>query len=200
MAELHWGHPFERLTGPPWPAAQLRLQRTTAPTDEPAADSDAPTLDLNPIEHVERLRQGVHDAISTGALTTTGLDEWEETVVRHGEATRYRPAGLLLGELAADFTELERILDRRHTSTALRRLTRTTAQMAGLMFLTLIKLGAPLAARNWARTARVTADEAGDPAVRSVVLHRRFSKILSCVPDVDVIPERNTLRYKRFRS
>jgi tetratricopeptide (TPR) repeat protein len=41
--------------------------------------------------------------------------------------------------------------------------------MAGLMFLTLIKLNAPLAARNWARTARVAADEAGDAAVRSWV-------------------------------
>jgi hypothetical protein len=37
------------------------------------------------------------------------------------------------------------------------------------MFLTLIKLDVPLAARNWARTARVAADEAGDSAIRSWV-------------------------------
>jgi hypothetical protein len=73
------------------------------------------------------------------------------------------PAGLLLGELAADVVELQRVLARRHTASALRRLTRITAQLAGLMFLTLIKLDVPLAARNWARTARVAADEAGDP-------------------------------------
>lgn len=41
--------------------------------------------------------------------------------------------------------------------------------MAGLMFLTLIKLDLPLAARNWTRTARVAADEAGDPAICSWV-------------------------------
>jgi hypothetical protein len=57
--------------------------------------------------------------------------------------------------------------------TVLRRLTRVTAQIAGLMLLTLIKLDVPLAARNWARTARVAADEAGDPAIRRSFVHRR---------------------------
>jgi hypothetical protein len=72
----------------------------------------------------------------------------------------------MLAELSADFVELQRLLDRRHSASALRRLTRTIAQMAGLMFLTLIKLDEPLAARSWARTARVAADEAGDNDVR----------------------------------
>jgi uncharacterized membrane protein YecN with MAPEG domain len=51
----------------------------------------------------------------------------------------------------------------------LRRLTRVTAQMAGLMFLTLIKLDEQDAARSWARTARVAAAEAGDPVLSSWV-------------------------------
>jgi tetratricopeptide (TPR) repeat protein len=41
--------------------------------------------------------------------------------------------------------------------------------MAGLMFLTLIKLNEQDAARAWARTARVAAREAGDPRVHSWV-------------------------------
>lgn len=168
VAELHWGHPFEVLTGPPQPNAQHTTYRVT-PAETPSVNEDVSTPTLSVVEHVERLRQGVHDAVGTGSLATAGLDEWEETVVRHGQATRYRPAGLLLGELTADVAELQRVLARKHTSTAIRRLTRTAAQMSGLMFLTLIKLNAPLAARNWARTARVAADEADDPAVRSWV-------------------------------
>jgi tetratricopeptide (TPR) repeat protein len=168
VAELQWGHPFEILIGPPLPTTQLAA-REAAVVEGPAVDDEALAPALTAIAQIERLRQGVHDAVSTSALTTAGLDEWEETVVRHGQATRYRPAGLLLGELAADFVELHRVLARQHTSSALRRLTRTTAQMAGLMFLTLIKLNAPGAARNWARTARVASDEADDPAVRSWV-------------------------------
>ena len=169
VAERHWGHPFHVLLGPPLPAAELAVRRTGSGRAD--TDSDDNGLGFGPpvIAHVERLRQGVHDAVSTGALAAAGLDEWEETVARHGLATRYRPAGLLLGELAADVVELQRVLARRHTATALRRLTRITAQIAGLMFLTLIKLDVPLAARNWARTARVAADEAGDPTIRSWV-------------------------------
>src|SRR5687768_68713 len=75
----------------------------------------------------------------------------------------------MLAELAADFVELQRLLERRHSASAMRRLTRATAQLAGLMFLTLIKLNEPMAARNWARTARVAADEAGDNDTRSWV-------------------------------
>jgi hypothetical protein len=41
--------------------------------------------------------------------------------------------------------------------------------MAGLMSLTLLKLGEHGEARGWARTARLAADEAGDPTVRSWV-------------------------------
>ncbi|HET8683613.1 MAG TPA: XRE family transcriptional regulator [Micromonosporaceae bacterium] len=170
VAALHWGYPFEVLVGPLQPGTQLALRRVCAtPFDEPMSNGAEP-LSLSVADQVEHLRHGVHDVISTGGVSGAGLDEWDETVSRHGQATRYRPARLLLGELAADFAELRRLLGQRHTSTALRRLTRVTAQMAGLMFLTLIELNVPLAARSWARTARVAADEAGDPAVRSWVL------------------------------
>jgi hypothetical protein len=168
VAELHWGYPFDILTGPPQPD-RAPLIRHPGPGSAASPAEPWPASGLSAIEQVERLRQGVHDAVSTGALGAAGLDEWDETVARHGVATRHRPTALLLGELAADVAELHRVLARRHTATALRRLTRTTAQMAGLMFLTLIKLDLPLAARNWARTARVAADEAGDPATRSWV-------------------------------
>jgi tetratricopeptide (TPR) repeat protein len=169
VAERHWGYRFEALIGPPLPPAQLALTRSAA-EQETASDGDAAApFGLSVIEQVERLRQGIHDVISTASLTEASLDEWDETLIRHGQATRYRPAPALLVELSADFAELQRVLARRQTSSALRRLTRTTAQMAGLMFLTLIKLNAPIAARNWARTARVAADEAADPAIRSWV-------------------------------
>lgn len=121
-------------------------------------------------EQIERLRQGVHDAVSAGATTEADLDEWELTTIRHGHATRHRSAGTTLAELVSDLTDLQRLLARRNTASAQRRLTRVVAQMAGLMFLSLIKLNLPFAARNWARTARVAADEADDPTIRSWVV------------------------------
>jgi tetratricopeptide (TPR) repeat protein len=166
VAELHWGYAFEALVGPPQLLAPHRRQ---AVPGDGYAQSDARSLGPSVLQQLELLRCGVHDAISTGSMTDAGLDEWEQVVVRHGQATRYRPAGVLLAELAADFAELQRVLARRQTSAVLRRLTRVTAQMAGLMFLTLIELNVPLAARDWARTAHVAADETGDPAIRSWV-------------------------------
>ena len=166
VAELHRGHPFAVLLGPP---EAVISERPLFEADDRGGPGDLAALGHLVVAQVERLRQGIHDAVATSSMSEASLDEWDETVLRHGQATRYRPTPLLLGELAADFAELERVMTRRHAAQALRRLTRTTAQMAGLMFLTLIRLNEPLAARNWARTARVAADEAGDPAIRAWV-------------------------------
>jgi hypothetical protein len=180
VAERHWGYCFERLIGQPvpgqpvlrapsWPGSQLEAVGHGAASP---ALRHAPTdhAEYRPLlERVEQLRQGVHDVIGAGALTEASLDDWERQALRYGRATRYRPVGELLTELAADLAELRRELERHQTSTGLRRLTRVTAQMAGLMFLTLIKLNVPGPARNWARTARVAADESDDPRIRSWV-------------------------------
>jgi hypothetical protein len=158
-------------------AAVLFLGRPPRPTSagvavaaERVVGDPTPADGRDLLSHIEVLRQAIHDSISGGSVTAASVDDWELTVARHGQATRYRPAVSQLVELMADFTELQRLLARQHVSSASRRLTRATAQMAGLMFLTLIELDMPLAARNWARTARVAADEAGDPAIRSWVM------------------------------
>jgi transcriptional regulator with XRE-family HTH domain len=123
----------------------------------------------DPLHRVEQLRRVVTEAISSSVMSEASIEDWERTALEYGRATRYRPAGALLDDLAADFTELTRQLERRHPSSTLLRLTRVTAQMAGLMFLTLIKLDQRGPARAWARTAYVAADEAGDPLLRSWV-------------------------------
>lgn len=173
VAEHHWGYPFEQLIGPPPVAPGGHTGRpprkVSADVVAPFVETDSQPLAHPVLEQVELLRRGLHDVVSTGSMTEAAVDDWEQNAISHGRATRYRPAGALLVELSADFAELQRSLGGRQTSSALRRLTRVTAQMAGLMFLTLIKLDAPSAARNWARTARVAADEADDPAIRSWV-------------------------------
>ncbi|MGH7158179.1 MAG: helix-turn-helix domain-containing protein [Candidatus Saccharimonadales bacterium] len=167
VAALHWGHDFERLIGIPLSEAELAAVASPPVPEQPRYEP--PSTPAAVLYHVEQLRRNLHDAVSTESVSGASLDEWELTVQSHGQATRFRPAGQMLAELASDFVELQRLLERRHSASALRRLTRATAQMAGLMFLTLIKLNEPLAARSWARTARVAADEAGDNDTRSWV-------------------------------
>jgi transcriptional regulator with XRE-family HTH domain len=122
-----------------------------------------------PARQAEQLRRRLHEAIASGMTSEASVEDWERTAFDYGRATRFRPAGVLLHDLSTDCAELLTQLDRRHPASALRRLTRVSAQMAGLMFLTLIKLDERPAARAWARTAYLAADEAGDPALRSWV-------------------------------
>ena len=122
------------------------------------------------VDQAELLRQRLNDALTRGALGEASLDDWEQTVLRYGRATRDRPAGLLLADLTVDLAELQRVLEGCRTATALRRLTRVIAQMSGLMLLTLVKLDERPGFRRWARTARIAAIETGDPVTHSWVL------------------------------
>jgi tetratricopeptide (TPR) repeat protein len=150
--------------GDDWVGALSAIEDAAAtPLHRPECDG------LPLLARLEQQRRRLHSAVATGAASSADLDDWEETVLRHGYATRSQPTVDLLNDLEADFAELERALAGRHTSRALRRLTVVSAQMAGLTFLTLIKLNQPSSARLWARTARVAAGEAGDPAVDSWV-------------------------------
>jgi transcriptional regulator with XRE-family HTH domain len=124
---------------------------------------------LAPIVHLETLRRQVTETITSSGIGPAAVEDWEQTVLDHGRATRYRPPAALLVDLAHDFTELCGQMQVRHSSLTLRRLTRVVAQMAGLMFLTLIKLDEQDAARSWARVARIAAREAGDPTLQSWV-------------------------------
>jgi tetratricopeptide (TPR) repeat protein/DNA-binding XRE family transcriptional regulator len=122
------------------------------------------------VGRAELLRQDLNDALTRGALDEASINDWEQTALRYGRATRDRPAGLLLADLTADLAELQRDLDSCKTATTLRRLVRVVAQMSGLMVLTLVKLDERPGFRRWARTARVAAAEAGDPTTLSWVL------------------------------
>lgn len=121
-------------------------------------------------DHIELVRRGLDEALSAGAVTGRSLDEWEQTVARYGRVTRDRPAALLVAELAVDLAELRGMIGSSHAASSLRRLTRVTAQMSGLMSLLFVKLDEPSAFRRWARTARLAASEADNADTSSWVL------------------------------
>lgn len=121
-------------------------------------------------QRTEQLRRGLHDVFTGGTTLGATLDDFELIVVRHGVATKDRPAALLLDDLAADIAELKHTLTQCRSPSALRRLTRVAAHLSGLMCLTLIKLDERQAFRNWSRTARIAASEADDAVTHSWVL------------------------------
>jgi transcriptional regulator with XRE-family HTH domain len=124
---------------------------------------------LTATARAEVLRRSLAEVISERSLTTASLDDWERTVISHAQATRERSASLVLADLSTDLEDLQEALAGCRSLSALQRLTRVTAYMAGLMCLTLIKLDDRAGWRRWARTARIAAEEAGDPLTSSWV-------------------------------
>lgn len=128
------------------------------------------TRDARPaFEGAEGVRQHVTDALGSSGVTDTALDDWEQTVRRHGQAYRHAPPSTLLAELVADFADLQRLFARWQPSRVHQRVCRITAGLAGLVSMTLTKLDDHAAARRWSRTARLAAEETADPAVQSWV-------------------------------
>jgi transcriptional regulator with XRE-family HTH domain len=162
-----------------WPNAESRAALRTvygAATDAELGLSGArsraltqvvPSPDLG---HLEQLRRALDDTFNGGAMPASTLDDWEATVVRYGAVSRDQPAGLLIKDLGDDLLELQRLMGKPRPVSAARRLTRVTAQMCGLLCLALIKLDHRQEFRGWARIARITATEAGDPETLSWVL------------------------------
>ncbi len=144
------------------------LEEVEATGDEGEVVEILPGVDAT-LSRIECLRRNLNGTITETTMTAIGLDDWEQTVFRYGQVTRERAPSVLLGDLSADLGELHRALVRCRSSSALRRLTRCTAQMAGLMCTTLIKMDEQAAFRGWARTAQLAADGADDPLTYSWV-------------------------------
>lgn len=103
------------------------------------------------------------------SVSPSSVDEWDSTVLKHGRATRFRGSRDLLAELVDDFVDLQQLIKRNPSLATLRRLHRGSAQLAGLVSLTLLKVGESPASRRWSRAAWLMALEVGDPAVSSWV-------------------------------
>jgi tetratricopeptide (TPR) repeat protein len=116
---------------------------------------------MDPLEQADALQRGLHEALAAGPLSDSSLDEVDYTVARHGRATRWRPEGELLPDLLADFADLRLMLTGRQSAPVRKRLTIAVAGMAGLMALTLLKLGDGRS-RAWWRTGRAAAAAAED--------------------------------------
>lgn len=120
--------------------------------------------------HLERLRIALDGTLAAGAMNDSGLRDWDHTVARYAVASKDRGPAELLADLAQDIGEMRRLLERPHPATVTRHLTRVAAQLAGLTTLALVKLDDRPGFRAWARTARVAAEESGDPETCSWVL------------------------------
>ena len=120
----------------------------------------------------DRVRRRMDDALLSGTVSATMLDQWEETTVAYGRQYMTAPPLRLLCDLLLDFGDVRRMAERRQPLDYSERLCRLAAQLAGLAGMIMIDVGDARLARSFFRTARNAADETADRRLRAWVTVR----------------------------
>jgi tetratricopeptide (TPR) repeat protein len=135
-----------------------------------AADLMRPSEGVTDLRQVEILRQELHAALSEGTVAEASLDDWDRLVVRYGRQPGIARANVLLDDLSADLTELSGRFSGIDPPPRCGGSHASPRRCPALMCLTLCKLDDRPGFRRWTRTARIAANEAGDPVVHSWIL------------------------------
>jgi tetratricopeptide (TPR) repeat protein len=112
------------------------------------------------------------EALVTGTVSATMLDQWEETTISYARQYMTVPPLRLLCDVLLDFGDVRRMCEHRQPLESSERLCRLAAQLGGLAGMLLINLGDQRLARAFFRTARTAADETGDRHLRAWVVVR----------------------------
>lgn len=118
------------------------------------------------------VRRRVDETLSGSTLSDSTVGHKEAVAAQYGRTYKMQPATVFLGNVLADLEDIQVLTDRRLPANQRRDLCAVTAHLAGLVSMTMVNLGQFRQAREWVHTARLAADEAGDPALRAWVATR----------------------------
>lgn len=135
------------------------------------ADSGA-RLDCEFLGAVDRMRRQMDDALLSGTVSATMIDQWEETTAGYGRRYMTVPSLRLLCDALLDFGDVRRMCAERQPLEFAERLCRVAGQLAGLAGIVMLDLGDQRLARSFFRTARTATDETGDRRLRAWVAVR----------------------------
>ena len=154
----------EEGQAPPVPR-QRRV--TAAVADEQAASPASPA-----IQRAENVRRRVDETLSASTLAGATIAYKESVAEQYGRTYKTQPVATFLDNILADLDDVQVLTDRKLPSSQRRDLCAVTARMAGLVSMSMVNLGRYRQAREWVHTARLAADEAGDPHLRAWVATR----------------------------
>jgi transcriptional regulator with XRE-family HTH domain len=120
----------------------------------------------------ERIRRRVDEVLSGSTLSDSTVAHKEAVAAQYGRTYKTQPATVFLDNILADLDDLQILTDRKLPAGQRRDLCAVTAQLAGLLSMTMVNLAQYRHAREWVHTARLAADEAGDPLLRAWVATR----------------------------
>lgn len=130
-------------------------------------------LSIAPAESLlEGSRRGIDAALEASRISTTTLARWDRAADEYAAAYQITPPQLILPDVVADLEELRHLLDGPQPTRIRASLCRSSARLAVMAAICLSALGAHRQARAWLHTARLAADETGDPTLTGLVLAR----------------------------
>jgi tetratricopeptide (TPR) repeat protein len=130
------------------------------------------SLDGQFLGAVDHVRRRMDDTLISATVSSSMLDQWEETALGYGQQYQATPSLRVLCDALLDFSEVRRMCAQRQPIELQERLCRIAAQLAGLCGRIMNSLGDHRLARSFFRTARTAADETGDRALRAWVTAR----------------------------
>jgi transcriptional regulator with XRE-family HTH domain len=124
------------------------------------------------IDAVSAVRRRMDQTLSGTVVSDGTVAYWEEVSDQYGRTYKTRAAVPFLTDILADFAEVQVLTDKRLPSGPRRDLCRVAAKLAGLISMTMTNVGDYREARGWGHTARLAADESGDPVLQAWVITR----------------------------
>ncbi|MBA8925466.1 tetratricopeptide (TPR) repeat protein [Kutzneria viridogrisea] len=121
------------------------------------------------LDAVEQARRAMDDTLCLGTVSVTKIDLIEEGVANHLRAYTHTPPLPMLGMIIADFLEVRHLSSVRQPASIQVRLSQVTSMLATLAADALMKCGQVADAHAWYGTARLAADDAGNPRLRAQV-------------------------------
>jgi transcriptional regulator with XRE-family HTH domain len=157
--------------------ANATVSARERPAESEGDDSRGPRTTRQPdnlalVDAAAAVRRRMDETLSGSVVSDGTVAYWEEVSEQYGRTYKTRAAVPFLVDVVADFAEVQVLADRRLPAGPRRDLCAVAAKLAGLISMTMTNLGDYREARGWGHTARLAADEAGDPVLRAWVVTR----------------------------
>lgn len=120
----------------------------------------------------DEVRRRMDETLSGSTLSDSTVAHKEAVADQYGRTYKTQPSPVFLDNILDDLADVQVLTDRKLPSGQRRDLCAVTARLAGLVSMAMVNLGQYRQAREWVHTARLAADEAGDPALRAWVATR----------------------------
>lgn len=118
------------------------------------------------------LRRRIDTTLVGAALPELTITHLETVADQYGRVYKQLPADRFLADVLVDLEQMQLFAARNLPATQRRDLCVVVARLAGLVSMTMVNLGQYREAREWAHSARLSADETGDPTLRAWVATR----------------------------